>query len=153
MPYDEKLAARLRRILDRDVEEKRMFGGLTFMVGGHMCCGVTGSDLMVRLGEEAASAAIADPHARPMDFTGRPLKGFVFVAAEGIATDRGLRGWVRRALRFVETLPPKGPSRTGSAPPPGGPDEDHPDAPAQADRPGRPRPQETGPARLGGTRP
>lgn len=112
MPYDENLAARVRRILDRDdVEEKRMMGGLTFMVGGHMCCGVTGSDLMLRLGEQAAAEAVAEPHARPMDFTGKPLKAFVFVAADGIATESALRGWVRRALRFVETLPTREPPR------------------------------------------
>lgn len=108
MPYDEKLAARIRRILDRDdVEEKRMMGGLTFMVGGHMCCGVTGSDLMLRLGEEGAAAALAEPHVRPMDFTGKPLKAFVFVHADGTIADGALRGWIRRALRFVDTLPPK----------------------------------------------
>lgn len=113
MAYDEKLAARVRRILDRDdIEEKRMMGGLTFMVGGHMCCGVTGSELMVRLGEEAAAEAVGEPHARPMDFTGKPLKAFVFVAADGIATDGALRGWIRRALKFVETLPPRKPDRT-----------------------------------------
>lgn len=108
MPYDEKLAARIRRILDRDdVEEKRMMGGLTFMVGGHMCCGVTGSDLMLRLGEEGAAAALAEPHVRPMDFTGKPLKAFVLVHADGTDDDGALRGWIRRALRFVDTLPPK----------------------------------------------
>lgn len=109
MSYDEKLAVRIRRVLDRDdVEEKRMMGGLTFMVGGHMCCGVTGSDLMLRLGEEGAAAALAEPHVRPMDFTGKPLKAFVFVDADGAAADGALRGWIRRALRFVATLPPKG---------------------------------------------
>jgi len=108
MAYDEKLAARVRRILDRnDIEEKRMMGGLTFMVGGHMCCGVTGFDLMVRLGEKGAAEAVKEARVRPMDFTGKPLKAFVFVAAGGIGTDGALRSWVGRALRFVETLPPK----------------------------------------------
>jgi len=89
-----------------------MMGGLTFMVGGHMCCGVTGSELMLRLGEDASAKAIAEPHVRPMVFTGKPLKAFVFVASEGVATDGALRDWLRRALRFVEKLPPRKPART-----------------------------------------
>lgn len=77
MPYDHDLADRVRAALaDRgDAAERAMFGGLTFMVGGHMCCGVTGDDLMVRLEPAAAEAALAEPGVRPMDFTGRPLKG------------------------------------------------------------------------------
>jgi TfoX/Sxy family transcriptional regulator of competence genes len=106
MPFDEKLAARVRRILDRDdVEEKRMMGGLTFMVGGHMCCGITGSELMLRLEAEGAAEALVEPYVRPMDFTGKPLRAFVFVAAKGFADDGALRAWIHRALRFAETLP------------------------------------------------
>lgn len=109
MAYDEDLAARAREALaDRDdLGERKMFGGLALMVGGNMCVGVTGSDLMLRLGEDGADAALDEPHVRPMDFTGRPLKGFVYVAPEATATPAAVQAWVDRALAFVETLPPK----------------------------------------------
>lgn len=108
MAYDEDLAARIRSALsDRDdLSQREMFGGICFMVGGNMCCGVT-EDLMLRLGPDGAEAALEQPHVRPMDFTGRPLKGYVYVALEAIATDAQLRAWIDRALAFVETLPPK----------------------------------------------
>lgn len=109
MAYDEALADRIRTALaDRDdVSERKMFGGLAFMVGGHMCVGVTGEDLMVRLGEAGADAALDEPHTRPMDFTGRPLKGFAYVAPAGAADGAALRGWIDRCLAFVATLPPR----------------------------------------------
>ncbi len=109
MALDEALVARMRACLAdrRDVEEKRMFGGLAFMVGGHMCCGPLGTDLMVRVGPEAYEACLALPGARVMDFTGRPMKGFVTVAADAIAEDSALAKWIARGLAFVETLPPK----------------------------------------------
>ena len=77
MAYDEKLADRVRDILEGDpgVSERKMFGGLAFMVDGHMACGIAGDDLMLRLGAEGAEAALQKPHVRPMDFTGRPMKG------------------------------------------------------------------------------
>lgn len=109
MPFDERLAGRLRVVL-RDVpggSEKRMFGGIAFMVDGHMSCGIVGKDLMVRVGAERHAEALAQSHARPMDFTGRPMKGMVFVSPEGFADDAALRAWVERALAFVHTLPPK----------------------------------------------
>lgn len=84
-----------------------MFGGVAFLLRGHMCCGVVGEDLMLRVGAGAEAKALARPHARPMDFTGRPLKGFVFVAAPGYESDRDLAAWVSRAVRFVRSLPPK----------------------------------------------
>ena len=110
MAYDEDLAARVRSALASrdDVTERKMFGGIAFMVGGNMCCGVTGEDVMLRLGAEGADAALDDPHARPMDFTGRPLAGFVYVAPEGMATPADLRRWVDRAVAFAAALPPKG---------------------------------------------
>ena len=109
MPYDEVLADRLRERLQAcsDVVEKRMFGGLAFMVGGHMCCGVTRDDLMVRVGPDDYGAALDEPHVREMDFTGRPLRGFVYVSPEGIDLDRDLDGWVARAVRFASSLPRK----------------------------------------------
>lgn len=109
MAYDQALADRLRTALAArsGVSERKMFGGLSFLLHGHMCCGVVGSDLVVRVGPEAYADALAEPHARPMDFTGKALKGFVFVAPEGFATERDLESWVARAVAFVETLPPK----------------------------------------------
>jgi TfoX/Sxy family transcriptional regulator of competence genes len=104
--YDEKLAARVRALLaDRtDVSERKMFGGLTFMVGGHMCCGVNGDELIVRLDPDREDVALAKPHARPMDFTGRPMRGFVTVRPQGLNGPR-LKRWVREAVARAESLP------------------------------------------------
>jgi TfoX/Sxy family transcriptional regulator of competence genes len=109
MAYDEALADRIREALaDRDdVTERKMFGGLAFMVGGNMCCGVIGSEAMLRLGEDGADAALDEPHTRPMDFTGRPMKGMVYVAPPGIDDEAAVRGWVERAVAFAGSLPPK----------------------------------------------
>ena len=109
MTYDEKLAARVRRTLppsDR-VVEKHMFGGIAFLLDGKMFCGVTDRNLMVRVGPDAYEAALARPHARPMDFTGRPLTGFVFVGPSGSRTDTAVAAWVRQASAFVSALPVK----------------------------------------------
>ena len=109
MPYDEGLAQRLREALaDRtDVVEKRMFGGIVFMISGNMCCGVVGEELMARVGPEQYSKALQRPHAREMDFTGKPLKGFIYVGVDGIATDAELEAWIGLCVQFVKTLPPK----------------------------------------------
>jgi TfoX/Sxy family transcriptional regulator of competence genes len=109
MAYDEALADRIRAALAHrpGVAERKMFGGIAFMVDGNMCVGINGEDLMVRLGDDGADAALDEPHVRPMDFTGRPLKGYAYVAPTGTADDAALRGWVDRALAFSETLPPK----------------------------------------------
>ncbi len=109
MAYDDHLAARLREIFARraDVEEKKMFGGLAFMVSGYMCCGVNGSMLMVRVGPAHHEHALADPHVRNMDFTGKPLKGYVYVLPAGLETDESLQEWVHRCEQYVATLPPR----------------------------------------------
>lgn len=109
MAFDEELAKRVAAALDdvADVREQRMFGGLAFLVGGHMTCGVAGDELMLRLGQEGADAALAEPHVRPMDFTGRPMSTMVFVESAGIESQAALEGWVARALSYVRTLPPK----------------------------------------------
>ena len=101
MAYDEDLADRIRDALapGERVEERKMFGGLCFMLGGHMVVGVVGNELMARVGADGEDDALAQPHARPMDFTGRPMTGFVFVAAEGVATDEAAQAWVERARR------------------------------------------------------
>lgn len=105
---DDALASRIRELLSErvDVEEKRMFGGLCFMVNGQMCCGLTKTDLMVRVGKAGYDDALAQPHARPMDFTGRPLVGFVYVDPAGVRTKVGLAKWIARGLAFVTTSPP-----------------------------------------------
>jgi len=107
MAYDLKTAERVRRTLSSrtDVIEKRMVGGLSFSVHGSMCCGVTGSALMVRVGAEARERVMAERHVRPMEFGGRPLAGFVLVDPEGFRSDAALATWVRRGLDFVATLP------------------------------------------------
>jgi TfoX/Sxy family transcriptional regulator of competence genes len=109
MRYDERLASRVRRMLSArdDVVEKKMFGGLCFMVNGAMCCGLTKTDFMVRVGPAQYDDALAQPHARPMDFTGRPLAGMVYVAPEGLRSAAALAKWVGRGVRFVSSLPAK----------------------------------------------
>ncbi|NVB80793.1 MAG: TfoX/Sxy family protein [Kofleriaceae bacterium] len=107
MSYDERTAARIRTLLGkrRDVVERKMFGGLTFMVNGAMCCGITSDALVVRVGPAAYERALAEPHARPMDFTGRPLAGMIYVDPPGYRTDRALARWVQRGLDFVLQRP------------------------------------------------
>jgi TfoX/Sxy family transcriptional regulator of competence genes len=109
MAYDEGLSERVREALAEagDVSERKMFGGLAFMVAGHMTCGVLEDRLMVRVGPDAYDEALSEPHAHPMDFTGRPMKGMVYVAPEGLTEDAALRVWVERGLRFAGSLPPK----------------------------------------------
>ena len=111
MGYDENTAERVRRILSgrRDVVEKKMVGGLSFMVSGSMCCGVTGSALMVRVGREAYQGMLTKPHVRPMEFAGRRPTGFVLVDAGGYRTDTALARWVQRGIDFVSKLPTKKP--------------------------------------------
>jgi TfoX/Sxy family transcriptional regulator of competence genes len=109
MPYDEGLAERLREIYSQvdGVTEKRMFGGLAFMVRGHMSCGIVKETLMVRIGPDLYEEALSRPHAREMDFTGKAMKGFVYVSPEGFESDDDLNDWVQLSYEFVSTLPPK----------------------------------------------
>jgi TfoX/Sxy family transcriptional regulator of competence genes len=108
MAYDENLADRVRAVLPAGeaVTERQMFGGLAFMLGGHMACGVVKDTLMLRLGPEGADQALDQPHVRPMDFTGRPMKGMVFIDPDGLHGD-ALRRWVDAATGYVGSLPPK----------------------------------------------
>lgn len=105
MAYDEQLASRVRALLAgrTDVTERKMFGGLTFMIGGHMCCGVNGDELIVRLDPEREDEALSRPHARPMDFTGRRMSGFVTVQPDGLKGSR-LSRWVEKAVARAESL-------------------------------------------------
>ena len=109
MAYDDGVAQRIRECLDgqEGIVEKKMFGGIAFMLEGNMCCGVIKDALMVRVGKDDYQAALSLPHAREMDFTGKPLTGFVYVAAAGIEDDEDLEVWVGRGVAFAKTLPPK----------------------------------------------
>lgn len=111
MAYDEGLAERIRVVLGEHgpVSERRMFGGIAFMVRGHMTVGILKDELMVRVGPEAYPGALREPHARSMDFTGRPMKGIVFVAPEGMEDDADLERWIERAIAFTTSLPEKEP--------------------------------------------
>ena len=111
MAYNEDLAGRVRAVLPRGeaVTERQMFGGLAFMLGGHMFCGIVKDALVARLGSEAADRALDQPHVRPMDFTGRPMKGMVFIDPPGLRGD-ALRPWVDAAAGYARGLPPKHPA-------------------------------------------
>jgi TfoX/Sxy family transcriptional regulator of competence genes len=102
MPYNERLAERVRHLLPRPlrVEEKKMMGGLTFMVNGKMCVGILNDDLMARIDPDEYDTALARKGCREMDFTGRPMRGFVFVSPEGTRTGSGLAWWIRFALSY-----------------------------------------------------
>ncbi|MFC8275305.1 TfoX/Sxy family protein [Streptomyces sp. NPDC057271] len=109
MAYDEGLAQRIREQLrDRPgITEKRMFGGLSFLLGGNMTVGVVGDELIARVGTDGAAEALARPGARPMDFTGRPMRGWVTVSGPELAENSVLRHWVTASVAFTGTLPPK----------------------------------------------
>lgn len=111
MAYDEGLAQRLRELFQDTpgVKEKKMFGGLVFMVNGHMCVGVSSkAALLVRVGPEHFAAALEKPHARPMVHGGRTMKGFLFVEAAAVAEDEDLAYWVDLSRDWILSLPPKG---------------------------------------------
>jgi TfoX/Sxy family transcriptional regulator of competence genes len=109
MAYSESLADRIRQTLGRQrgMVEKKMFGGVGFLLNGNMCVGVWKTSLIVRLSPDQYADALQQPHAREFDITGRPMKGWVLVEAEGIDAEEDLRCWIERAVEFVTTLPPK----------------------------------------------
>lgn len=118
MPHDEGLAQRIRELLEDDprISEKRMFGGVAFLANGRMTLGIIRDELMVRVGADAHEAAVALPHARSMDFTGRPMRGFVQVAPPGFEDDADLRAWLERGIAFALTQHAHAPrSRSPSA--------------------------------------
>jgi hypothetical protein len=110
MAFDESLAARIRDALARKkgVEEKKMFGGVGFLLHGNMLVGVWKDSLIARLGPDEGEAALREPHVRDFDITGRAMKGWVLVGPDGIEGDDQLAGWIGRATNFVGTLPAKG---------------------------------------------
>lgn len=109
MAYDPGLAQRIRETLGSrpGLSERRMFGGLAFLLDGKMFVGVSGSVLMARVGPERYQDALAVPHTRVMDFTGRPMKGYVYIDPPGLAEDRDLGAWVNWCAGFVASLPAK----------------------------------------------
>ena len=110
MAYDEALADRIRELIagEAGVTEKRMFGGLAFLVGGHMAVAAGGQGgLLVRIDPDESEALAAKPHARPMVMRGREMAGWMRVDAEGLRTKRQLEPWVKRGVAFVHSLPPK----------------------------------------------
>ena len=109
MAFNERLADKVRAVLNtrREVSEKRMFGGLSFLVRGRTCCGIVGGELMVRVGPDNYARALARRHAREMDFTGRPLTGYVYVAPEGLRTRQAVQSWVELGVTFARSHPAK----------------------------------------------
>lgn len=109
MAYDEQLATRVGEVLPDPslVAERKMFGGLAFLVRGNMSCGIIGDRLMVRVSRDSHEAALAQPHVRAMDFTGKPMRGFVYVEPAGIATAADLLEWVHGGVAFAASLPSK----------------------------------------------
>ena len=104
MAYDGRLAERIRRVFEerRDIAERKMFGGLAFLYRGRMCCGIVGTDLMVRVAADEFDAVMRGRHVRPMDFTGKPLRGFVYASPPGFRTAVALRTWLSRGERVAK---------------------------------------------------
>ena len=116
MAYDEETAGRVRKLLSRrpDVTEKKMMGGLCFMVKGRMCCSVSGrGGLLVRVGADAQQSMLTEPHVEPMEMGRRMMAGFVRVAPEGYQTEAALKTWLKRGLDFVATMPSDSSARKG----------------------------------------
>lgn len=114
MAYDEALADRIRQALvdDSEVSEKKMFGGLAFLHRGLMFVGVSGSKLMARVGREHYKDSLARKHVREMDFTGKPMQGYVYVEPSGLQSKEQLSFWLQRCKQVVRALPPKAPKRS-----------------------------------------
>ena len=109
MAYDEGLAERIREIMGEEpgFAEKKMFGGICFLLFGNMVCGIIKEDLIVRVGVDNYPTMLMMPHAKKFDLTGRPMKGWVMVLSEALDSDEALNDWIQRAVSFVQTLPPK----------------------------------------------
>ena len=108
MAYNIELAERIQEQLQDvgGIVEKKMFGGVGFLLNGNMVCGVHGEDMIVRVGE-AFDELLSHPHTRPFDMTGRPMKGWLIVERAGLENDSDIKDWVQKGLSFASTLPPK----------------------------------------------
>lgn len=109
MAYNVHLADRIRNVVSEreGISERKMFGGIAFMLHGNMCCGVIGDDLMVRVGSAGYDEALSHPHTRQMDFTGKPSKGMIYVGPEGSSSQQDLEAWVLRGIDYAASLPKK----------------------------------------------
>jgi TfoX/Sxy family transcriptional regulator of competence genes len=109
MPYDEGLAQRVRELLEEEpgFDEKKMFGGICFLLFGNMVCGIINDDLIVRVGVDVYEEALKLPQTKKFDLTGRPMKGWVMVLSPGLESDGNLSQWVRKAVTYVRSLPSK----------------------------------------------
>lgn len=108
MAYNLKLAERIRLHLGSiPFVEKKMFGGIGFLLNGNMACGVNKDNLIVRIDPEKQNTLLKKAHAKPFDLTGKPMKGWLVVEADGVKTDRQLSSWVKEGVEFALTLPPK----------------------------------------------
>jgi hypothetical protein len=109
MAYNELLAVRIRAALSdqSNLIEKKMFGGVCYLLNGNMACGVIKNELIVRIGPDKHDAALSRPHTRPFDFTGKPMAGWVMVSSPGVATEKDLQDWLRLGVDFAASLPPK----------------------------------------------
>jgi TfoX/Sxy family transcriptional regulator of competence genes len=107
--YNELLATKIRALVARrrGWTEKKMFGGVAFMLNGKMCCGVIKNDLLVRVGPEQNKKALALPNSRPMDFTGKPMKGFIYVDSKGWSKEASLKKWIEMGIDYASKLPKK----------------------------------------------
>jgi len=109
MAYDEELAGRVRGLLPKRkaIAEKKMFGGVAFLLNGNMCVGLHGEELIVRLNPEETEQALAKPHTRIFDMTGRPMKGWILVKSAGVASEDALAKWVSVGVSYAASLPAK----------------------------------------------
>jgi hypothetical protein len=109
MPYDPVLADRIQKLLIRKkgIETRKMFGGMTFLLHGNLLVGAWKQSLIARVGPEEGELALLEPHVKRFDITGKPMKNWILVEPEGLATEEQLNDWITRALKFVRTLPKK----------------------------------------------
>lgn len=109
MPYNEQIESRIKKIISnwKNTDHKKMFGGVCHLLNGNMFCGVYKDFLILRLGEEGGNKALALPHVRPFDITGKPMKGWVMVEQDGFQPDHYLTSWLNQGKEFVSSLPPK----------------------------------------------
>lgn len=109
MPYSEEIEARLNKVISgwKHTDARKMFGGVCHLINGNMFCGVYKDFLILRLGEKKAEEVLRQPHAKPFDITGKPMKGWVMIDQKGFRTDERLKEWLNKAKEYVKTLPPK----------------------------------------------